>query len=194
MAETMPRRRLFSSLGSVARSACVPEGPAPVPTLEQHAAQRLTFGPRPGDVEAIETAGYANWLDEQLDPDSIDDSALAPYLAAVPNSTLGENWATLYDRRNASWPIPVQPLYDVEHATWQRILHSERQLYERIVNFWHEHFSIFGGQYIIRSLFPKWDETIRARSPPATGGIAPAAVPADGPGPGRRAARRGRRR
>ncbi|HKS67998.1 MAG TPA: DUF1800 domain-containing protein [Candidatus Acidoferrales bacterium] len=41
-----------------------------------HALNRLAYGPRPGDVQRIKQMGLATWIDEQLNPDSIDDSAL----------------------------------------------------------------------------------------------------------------------
>src|SRR5277367_6232952 len=41
-----------------------------------HALNRLAYGPRPGDVERIRQMGLAKWIDMQLDPDSINDSAL----------------------------------------------------------------------------------------------------------------------
>ncbi|HTK95159.1 MAG TPA: DUF1800 family protein [Terriglobales bacterium] len=41
-----------------------------------HALNRLTFGPRPGDVEQVERMGVDRWIDLQLHPEKIDDSAL----------------------------------------------------------------------------------------------------------------------
>ena len=35
------------------------------------ALNRLTFGPRPGDVEAVRRAGLAKWMEQQLHPDQI---------------------------------------------------------------------------------------------------------------------------
>lgn len=39
-----------------------------------HVLNRLAFGPRPGDVEAVRRIGIARWIDAQLDPFSTDDS------------------------------------------------------------------------------------------------------------------------
>ncbi len=47
-----------------------------------HALNRLTFGPRPGDVERVKSIGIDAWVDEQLHPDKIDDSALKIRLAS----------------------------------------------------------------------------------------------------------------
>src|SRR6202790_311007 len=41
-----------------------------------HALNRLTFGPRPGDVERVQQTGVDKWIELQLHPDKIDDSAL----------------------------------------------------------------------------------------------------------------------
>ena len=49
-----------------------------------HALDRLTFGPRPGDVAAVEAMGLRNWFEMQLNPSGIDDSALDARLAMFP--------------------------------------------------------------------------------------------------------------
>jgi len=46
-----------------------------------HALNRLTFGPRPGDVDAVLAKGLEEWIEDQLHPESIDDSALNSRLA-----------------------------------------------------------------------------------------------------------------
>jgi uncharacterized protein (DUF1800 family) len=46
-----------------------------------HALNRLGFGPRPGDVERIRQMGLEKWIDRQLNPSSIDDSAATARLA-----------------------------------------------------------------------------------------------------------------
>ncbi|HEX4006301.1 MAG TPA: DUF1800 family protein [Acidobacteriaceae bacterium] len=48
------------------------------------ALNRLTFGPRPGDVAAVEAMGLDKWIDQQLDPGKIDDSAFDARLSAYP--------------------------------------------------------------------------------------------------------------
>ncbi|HUO33687.1 MAG TPA: DUF1800 domain-containing protein [Candidatus Acidoferrum sp.] len=41
-----------------------------------HALNRLGYGPRPGEIERVRAMGLEKWIDQQLDPASIDDSAL----------------------------------------------------------------------------------------------------------------------
>ena len=48
-----------------------------------HALNRLTFGPRPGDLDQVLKIGVDKWIDQQLHPDSIDDSALNARLAPL---------------------------------------------------------------------------------------------------------------
>jgi len=58
--------------------------PATVPNDERavvHALNRLTFGPRPGDVERVKAMGLAAWIEQQLAPSHIDDSGLDARLA-----------------------------------------------------------------------------------------------------------------
>jgi uncharacterized protein (DUF1800 family) len=47
-----------------------------------HALNRLTFGPRPGDVQQVVAMGVDRWIDLQLHPEKISDSALESRLSA----------------------------------------------------------------------------------------------------------------
>ncbi len=53
-----------------------------------HALNRLTFGPRPGDVASVQAMGLSTWFETQLNPSRIDDSALTARLAAFPSMQL----------------------------------------------------------------------------------------------------------
>ncbi len=48
------------------------------------ALNRLGFGPRPGDVERVKEMGLQKWIDQQLHPESISDSALEARLDRFP--------------------------------------------------------------------------------------------------------------
>lgn len=164
----LTRRQLISPSAKPGRYTPAGErraDPAPVPTLAQHAANRLMFGPAPGDVAAIEALGYDAFLQQQLNPTSITDTACDAAVNALPRDTYAETWAQLYDRRNlATWTEVIKPFVQVRHATVTRMAKSKRQLYERMVEFWHNHFNIYGLDYITRSMWTKWDETIRANA------------------------------
>ena len=48
-----------------------------------HVLNRLTFGFRPGDLERVMSVGVDKWIEQQLQPDSIPDSALDAHLAPL---------------------------------------------------------------------------------------------------------------
>ena len=60
------------------------QGSAPISQGEQrralHALNRLTFGPRPGDVQQVAAMGVDRWIDLQLHPEKINDDALDGHL------------------------------------------------------------------------------------------------------------------
>lgn len=49
-----------------------------------HALNRLAYGPRPGDIERVRQMGLAKWIDQQLNPNSIDDQAVQARLETFP--------------------------------------------------------------------------------------------------------------
>ncbi|HKM79514.1 MAG TPA: DUF1800 family protein [Candidatus Acidoferrum sp.] len=67
-----------------------------------HALNRLAYGPRPGDIERIRQMGLAKWIDLQLNPKALDDSAMEARLSAFP--TLQMSTAQLL----AEYPNPKQ--------------------------------------------------------------------------------------
>ncbi len=68
----------------------------------RHALNRLAYGPRPGDVERVRQMGLAKWIEEQLNPSSIDDKAAEARLQNYP--TLRLSTAKLIDE----YPQPKQ--------------------------------------------------------------------------------------
>lgn len=67
--------------------------PAAKLTAEQKTLQalnRLTFGPRPGEVAAVDRMGLEAWFQRQLHPERIDDSALTARLDRYPAMRLSQ--------------------------------------------------------------------------------------------------------
>src|SRR6202453_494655 len=55
-----------------------------------HALNRLTFGPRPGDLERVQAIGVKKWIEMQLNPEQIDDSLLEARLQRFPAMRLSQ--------------------------------------------------------------------------------------------------------
>ena len=49
-----------------------------------HALNRLAYGPRPGDVERVRQMGLAKWIEQQLNPNAIEDRAVEARLEQFP--------------------------------------------------------------------------------------------------------------
>jgi len=67
-----------------------------------HALNRLTYGPRPGDIEHVKQLGLAKWIDQQLNSNSIDDKSLDARLENLPSLRMSS--AALI----AAYPQPKQ--------------------------------------------------------------------------------------
>jgi len=48
-----------------------------------HALNRLGFGPQPGDIERVQKMGLSAWIDQQLNPASLPDTAVEQRLASL---------------------------------------------------------------------------------------------------------------
>jgi uncharacterized protein (DUF1800 family) len=90
----------------------------------QQALNRLTFGPRPGDLERVEAIGVKKWIDRQLESDQIDDSLLEARLQAFPAMRLTQQQliqtypSAALIRAAADEKIPLPP-GRVERAIYQ---------------------------------------------------------------------------
>jgi uncharacterized protein (DUF1800 family) len=88
-----------------------------------HALNRFTFGPRPGDVEAVEKMGLHAWFEQQLNPRSIDDSDLDAMLSKFPAMQLSQEALLrkfpspqmLKQMERQNTPLPSDP---TEHAIY----------------------------------------------------------------------------
>ncbi len=88
-----------------------------------HALNRFTFGPRPGDVAAVQAMGLQRWFELQLNPSRIDDSALDARLAMFPAMKMQQAelvWRypspqVLRQMIAKNSPLPSDP---VEHAIY----------------------------------------------------------------------------
>lgn len=101
---------------------------------------RASFGYTTASAAAIRAAGYDAWLDAQLDPASIPDPDLDARLAAF-------DWIDMTADEMQDHPTlsPWEIAHEGRAVRLLRATYSERQLFERVVEFWTDHFNIYGS-------------------------------------------------
>lgn len=125
--------------------------------------ERLTYGATPAEVTSFNALGASDqqrlsvWLDGQLAPETIDDSACAQRLASAGYATLNKSVAQLWADHVRGGQSRSQPAAETMAARVLRSVCSRRQLYERLVEFWHDHFSVYGWDFTIQALFSHYD-------------------------------------
>ena len=101
-----------------------------------HLLRRLSFGPTRAELERVRAMGITDWIEEQLHPENIDDSALDLRLAiAYPTLDMSIDELREIDP-------PNQVLIALNAATVERALYSKRQLFEVLVDHWSNHFNV----------------------------------------------------
>lgn len=125
--------------------------------------ERLTYGATPDDVASFNGLGaddgqrLSAWLDAQLAPSTIDDSACQQRLASAGYTTLGKTIPRLWADHIRGGQSRGQPASETSAARVLRSVCSRRQLYERMVEFWHDHFSVYAWDFTIQALFSHYD-------------------------------------
>lgn len=141
-----PSRRDFLKLAggaAVAAAVAHPRLSWAAPSTNQvvtdpvvHLLNRISYGPRPESVERARQMGVEAYLDEQLNPDSIDDSAADARLADLPILFMNRRDALRMENRE------YRAYMALTEGAIVRAVHTERQLLERMVEFWTDHFNI----------------------------------------------------
>lgn len=151
MAASMARRDgVVLGHGGTARPKSLPP-PDPVALL----LARTSFGVRDADAVRARALGFDAVLEEQLAPESIDDAALEQALAArLPTLRLDVPALVAYGRDPMQQFLPASELTG---ATLARQLYSPRQLYEVMVEFWSNHFSVYVLDGPVR-YFKTWED------------------------------------
>ncbi|MDB5294206.1 MAG: hypothetical protein JWO31_189 [Phycisphaerales bacterium] len=118
-----------------------------------HVMNRLAFGPKQGDVEAVLLEGgmtdqWKGWVAKQLKPESIDDAAVDAEVAKkFPD--LKKSTADLYKaypyRQNGGKGEWREPGHILQDSVLTRAVHSNRQLQEVLAEFWRNHFCVDTG-------------------------------------------------
>lgn len=148
-------------------------GNAPTPLSNEervsHVLSRLTFGPRPGDVDRVARMGVDRWIDQQLHPASISDSAAVAALAPLPEWTTPTSQLASFASKVPLLTYARTPMAELMKDTVARAAMklfavgfaasrnfdafytgkviraetSDRQLLEVVSDFWENHFSVY---------------------------------------------------
>ena len=101
---------------------------------EFHLLSRAAFGPWLGDLEKVKQVGRKAWIEEQLEPDQINDE-----LCDLRARRFESLWFSAGDAYEFKKPVLRDEL--TRHALL-RAIYSRRQLYEVMVEFWTDHLNI----------------------------------------------------
>jgi len=155
------------------RSAPEAMDPA-LPPLGVVVLNRAAFGPRPGDLAAFEALGgndddrLTAWITEQINPGSIVDTEADVRMAASGFTALGKPLAQLWAEHvvaDPPWSDRIRPIVETTFATFLRATYSRRQLFEVMVDFWHNHFSVYGWEFYEAPTWVHYDrDVIRANA------------------------------
>ena len=102
-----------------------------------HLLRRATYGPTPATLVDLRSRGADAWLDRQLAPETIDDSACDAFLKSYP--TLAKTPAQLWTSIS---PFGWEAMFELAYAKVARSAFSQRQLFEVMVEFWHDHLHV----------------------------------------------------
>ncbi len=129
--------------------------------------ERFSYGARPEDISHFLSLGndseerLANWVAEQLGWQAMDDSACQARIDSAGYQTLNKSitqlWADHVRGNQSNWPDRYLPVAETDAARIIRAVHSRRQLYEMLVEFWHDHFNVAGWEFSIAPVFVQHD-------------------------------------
>lgn len=117
----------------IPKTVCVPDGLEIDPVF--NLLSRAGFGPWPGDVERVRKQGARAWIEEQLEPDKIDDK-LCDFRARRFESIFLDPGTCYEFKREALRK-------DLCRYHLLRSVYSQRQLLESMVEFFSDHFNIY---------------------------------------------------
>lgn len=141
--------------------ALTPQTPPPLANI---VLNRLCYGPRPGSVDyakfaampgATDADKLVSWVDWQLNPAGVGDAECDAQINRLKSGGFvpaADKWLTWLwaDHMNGNGGREV-PVENVRALTVTRAVFSQRQLYEMMVEFWHNHFTIYAWDYAYAS-------------------------------------------
>lgn len=130
---------LGSSFSPLAWASSDPAAPLPPSSAELHLLNRIAFGVHPEELARVRAIGAQAYIEEQLQPEDIDDSAV--------DQAVAQYFPLLALTSAELFALPIeeqaQTATQLQLATAYCAAFSRRQLFEVMVDFWSNHFNIF---------------------------------------------------
>lgn len=146
----------------------------PRPPFAVRMLNNLSYGATPETVTEFNALGANDlarltaYVDRQLNPAAIDDSAMTSRLNAAGYTTLGKTLQQLWAEHRDNDPVydvRMRPAWEVQRAAMARAVYSRRQLFEIMVTFWHDHFNVTLNDYDAGPVYVHYDrDVIRANT------------------------------
>ena len=138
------------------------------------ALNHLTYGATTASIAefnalgANDTARLTAFVDQQLNPSAINDSAMDTRLANAGYTTLGKSLTQLWADHVAPDPaydVRMRPAWEVQRSSLARAVHSKRQLFEVMAGHWHNHFNVTANDFSAGPVFVHYHrDVIRANA------------------------------
>jgi len=105
-------------------------------TPNRRLIDRLTFGPRPGDLEEVASLGHETWIRREL---------VADRPETLPVTLQIRRLDALWMDPHEMWDLPENMIVgQLQQAGILRAAHGTNGLSERLADFWTNHFNIYG--------------------------------------------------
>jgi len=121
--------------------------------------QRITHGFNLADYEHAKELGFEGYVEEQLDHLSVPDT-FTQNLIQTMYPVVGMTPKEVYDTYSE---IPDFAFRGLKGATLARAASSKRQLFERMCEFWSDHFNIDHNKGLVWLLLPQHDKSVIRR-------------------------------
>ncbi|HUK32845.1 MAG TPA: DUF1800 domain-containing protein [Vicinamibacterales bacterium] len=149
----------------------------------RHVVDRMSFGPRPGDVERVKSLGVEQYIDEQLHPERLADPGIDGRLADLQTLRMSSRQIAdefeipqlkarqAAEKNGASGNADAKPnpelqqransvVVELQEQKVLRAIYSTRQLQEVLVDFWFNHFNVDSRKGADRFLLTEYERDV----------------------------------
>ncbi len=114
----------------------------PLTSKNAHLLNRISFGINQQSMRRINRIGYRRYIEEQLNPDALDDVELEAYIdehLPTVNQSIAQTRLQVRTREISR----LRAADELAMATYLRAIYSKNQLLQVMVEFWNNHFSVY---------------------------------------------------